>query len=131
MPESWRKKTAPSASPSPEPAPEDPGFGEDLGQDDPMDVDPGPAINPPPVAARAPRGVTIEEVEDEDAPGAPRYFEDFPAPAGYTFEANPVETAFEAIRRQQHENGEAPWAPFDSEDDWNLARWLSRAGVSV
>ncbi|KAJ7743396.1 hypothetical protein B0H16DRAFT_1664152 [Mycena metata] len=97
-----------------------------------MDVDPplDNPVEPPPLAPAVPRGVTIEEVEDEDAPGAPRYFEDFPKPAGYTVEENPVETVFEAIRRMQEENGQAPWAPFDNEDDWNLARWLSKAGVS-
>ncbi|KAJ7023001.1 hypothetical protein C8F04DRAFT_1240393 [Mycena alexandri] len=130
MPESWRKNHARKATPSPEPQPEVPA---DLPQDEnAMDVDPplDNPVEPPPPAPAVPRGVTIEEVEDEDAPGAPRYFEDFPKPAGYTVEENPVETVFEAIRRMQEENGEAPWAPFDNEDDWNLARWLSKAGVS-
>ncbi|KAJ7782948.1 hypothetical protein B0H16DRAFT_1658373 [Mycena metata] len=132
MPESWKKNHARKATPSPEL--QEPEVPADLPQDEnAMDVDPplGDPVEPhPPPAPAVPRGVTIEEVEDEDAPGAPRYFEDFPKPAGYTVEENPVETVFEAIRRMQGENGQAPWAPFDNEDDWNLARWLRKAGVS-
>ncbi|KAJ7097059.1 hypothetical protein B0H15DRAFT_961174 [Mycena belliarum] len=77
------------------------------------------------------RRATVEEVEDEDAPGAPRWFEDYPLPAGCVLEElGPVDTVFEAIRRKQEEQGLAPWAPFESEDDWDLARWLSKCGVS-
>ncbi|KAJ7911973.1 hypothetical protein B0H13DRAFT_2478875, partial [Mycena leptocephala] len=100
---------------------------------DPSSDDPGPTpVTEPQIPKAAPRGVTIEEVEDEDAPGATKWYEDFPGPAGCPFEAenNPAETVFEAIRRQQRQDGQAPWAPFDSEDDWDLARWLSKAGIS-
>ncbi|KAJ7131567.1 hypothetical protein C8R43DRAFT_930595, partial [Mycena crocata] len=98
-----------------------------------MEPQPAPELppNPPPTGAN--RRATVEEVEDEDAPGAPRWYEDYPRPAGRILarpELNPVETIFEAIRKKQREEGLPPWAPFESEDDWNLARWLSKAGVS-
>ncbi|KAJ6617165.1 hypothetical protein B0H10DRAFT_1797920, partial [Mycena sp. CBHHK59/15] len=40
------------------------------------------------------------------------------------------ETIFEAIRHKQREEGQAPWAPFESEANWDPARWLSKMGVS-
>ncbi|KAJ7614490.1 hypothetical protein FB45DRAFT_1110243 [Roridomyces roridus] len=83
---------------------------------------------PPPVQDRRAR---VEEIEDEDAPGATRWYEDFPRDAGCILEQrDPVETAFEAMRRKQAAAGQEPWFPFASEDDWNLARWLSKSGVS-
>ncbi|KAJ6545615.1 hypothetical protein B0H19DRAFT_1308284 [Mycena capillaripes] len=136
MPDSRRKKRSQTTTPSPEP--EDSNVAAEMPYDDqPMDFDPPedgpiPATEPQIPPAAGPRGVTIEEVEDEDAPGATRWFEDYPKQAGCVLdpEFNLVETVFVAIRRKQQEEGQAPWAPFDSEDDWNLARWLSKTGIS-
>lgn len=96
----------------------------------PPQESPAPAgPSPPPTGKKRAR---VEEVEDEDAPGATRWYEDFPTAAGCTSlpQGNPIETVFEAMRRKQKAAGEAPWAPFSSEDDWDLARWLSLSGVS-
>ncbi|KAJ7684249.1 hypothetical protein DFH06DRAFT_1072814 [Mycena polygramma] len=139
MPASWpRRRRSPMATPSPEP--DEPGTPPEMpSEDERMDIDP-PADAPSPIAAAEPqtpppakpRGVTIEEVEDEDAPGAPRWYEDYPKPAGCALdpELNAIETVFEMVRRQQRDDGKAPWAPFEDEDDWKLARWLSKAGLS-
>ncbi|KAJ6618487.1 hypothetical protein B0H10DRAFT_2164151 [Mycena sp. CBHHK59/15] len=104
----------------------------DLVQDDGPAPAPAPATVPVNKPEIPPRGVTIEEVEDEDAPGATRWYEDYPEPAGriYDPDDNSVETMFQEIRRKQQEEGLAPWAPFDCEDHWNLARWLSKTGLS-
>ncbi|KAJ6532941.1 hypothetical protein B0H10DRAFT_1959981 [Mycena sp. CBHHK59/15] len=101
--------------------------------DNPVNTAPDPVPEPAPPAETppAPRGVSIEEVENEDAPNKPKWLEDYPLPAGCILEQiGPVETIFEAIRRQQREEGQAPWTPFESEADWDLARWLSKTGVS-
>ncbi|KAJ6562915.1 hypothetical protein B0H10DRAFT_1757248, partial [Mycena sp. CBHHK59/15] len=61
---------------------------------------------------------TVEEVEDEDD----RWTQDFPE----TFEAGAVleacKTQFEKLRDEQKAAGRVPWEPFESEDEWELAR---------
>lgn len=68
----------------------------------------------------------MEEVEDEDA----RWVQDFPdkVQAGAAF--GPCETQFEECRRQQKGEGHEPWYPFQSEEEWELARWLMTSGLS-
>ncbi|KAJ7689553.1 hypothetical protein B0H17DRAFT_872490, partial [Mycena rosella] len=39
-------------------------------------------------------------------------------------------TFFETLREQQRDAGRAPWYPFESEDQWELARWLMTSGLS-
>ena len=39
-------------------------------------------------------------------------------------------TSFEFYRKQQKEARVEPWSPFESEDEWELARWLMSTGVS-
>ncbi|KAK6971784.1 hypothetical protein R3P38DRAFT_3495771 [Favolaschia claudopus] len=142
MPSSWRKKRQ-TPSVSPEPAAEqdsaaDHDTASAFGDDQPMDQDPpdaqpeqdGPAADPQP--HDVPRGVSVEEVEDEDAPGATKWVEDYPRPAGIAFRPsrNRVEMLFEAVKNKQAAGNLPPWAPFDDEDDWKLARWLSKVGIS-
>ncbi|KAJ7113327.1 hypothetical protein C8R43DRAFT_1138622 [Mycena crocata] len=139
MPESWKKNHARSLAPTP-PPPEPAVAGDDnQGMDiDPpnelpeMQNEPAPELPPNSPPAGSNRRATVEEVEDEDVPGAPRWYEDYPRPAGCILDPgrNLVETVFEAIRRKQRDENLAPWAPFDDEDDWKLARWLSTSGVS-
>ncbi|KAF8951860.1 hypothetical protein BDZ97DRAFT_1613670, partial [Flammula alnicola] len=38
---------------------------------------------------------------------------------------------FEAYRREQEERNQEPWYPFESKDEWELARWLMTSGVSI
>ncbi|KAF8950928.1 hypothetical protein BDZ97DRAFT_1636640, partial [Flammula alnicola] len=37
---------------------------------------------------------------------------------------------FERHREMQKEQGDAPWAPFESEEEWELARWMMTSGAS-
>ncbi|KAJ7883702.1 hypothetical protein B0H14DRAFT_2564777 [Mycena olivaceomarginata] len=64
------------------------------------------AAEPTPTTRKRPRA-TVEEVEDEDE----RFVEDFP---------DDLHAAA----------GNAPWYPFESEDEWELARWLMTSGLS-
>ncbi len=40
------------------------------------------------------------------------------------------ETTFERLRWEKVEKGEEMWALFESRDEWDLVRWLMKAGVS-
>jgi hypothetical protein len=83
---------------------------------------------------KGPKKVTVEEIEDEEAPGRTKYskrwWQSFPGPAGVTKPGEREETAFESVRADKMASGEAPWEPFESEEDWQLARWLIMSGVS-
>jgi len=71
------------------------------------------------------RGVTVEEIDDEEAPShGGRYAEAFPAPAGESFGERA--TLFEALKGQQNIEGESRWAPFKDRDEWELAEWLMK-----
>ena len=76
--------------------------------------------------------VRVEDVDDEEAVGTPprdgRWAETFPTPAG-TIKGRGL-PSFERHRRTQEAEGDLPWAPFESKDDWELARWLVKSGVS-
>jgi hypothetical protein len=67
---------------------------------------------------------TTEDEEDEDA----RYIEDFAGAGLPHAERSP--TNFEQHFEDQNKAGDAPWTPFESEDEWELARWLMSSGVS-
>lgn len=102
-----------------------------LDADPPIPEQAPPPLPQPPVVPPNPRQTTLEEIVDEDAPDAPRWFEDYPFPAGSIIEqVDPVYTKFESIRQKQKMADEAPWAPFESEDEWELARWLMESGIS-
>ncbi|KAJ7749142.1 hypothetical protein B0H16DRAFT_1847253 [Mycena metata] len=87
----------------------------------PQDLDAGGDTELPtqegPVATHPP---TIEEVVDEDF----LYFQDCPAEhqAGATFGKGP--TTFQAIRDDQVLRGAEVLGPFESDDEWELAKWL-------
>ncbi|KAF8874920.1 hypothetical protein BD779DRAFT_1678483 [Infundibulicybe gibba] len=100
------------------------------------DFDPGPENTG---SGRAPRQVMIEEIEDEayhrnDEPSeGRRWVEDFPTPTGSIVEgiiSEALPTKFEEIRLRKNQSGEAPWAPFSDQDEWELARWLMKSGIS-
>jgi hypothetical protein len=68
--------------------------------------------------------VTVEEVEDEDAPR--RYAEEYPERVADILGMG--KTKFEEIREEQIQMGfeNNPCAPFDDEEEWELARWLAK-----
>ncbi|SJL14960.1 uncharacterized protein ARMOST_18437 [Armillaria ostoyae] len=75
----------------------------------------------------------VEDVEDEDDAPGPReyYIEDFPWPAGDPIlERGVLPTFFELLRREKVVKGEDMWKPFSSREEWELARWLVRSGIS-
>ncbi len=76
------------------------------------------------------RRVTVEEVPDEEEGGLPRvpWIQDYPGAAGKTF--NMGETSFECIRRRKAKAGEDLWAPFECQEEWELAEWLVTSGLS-
>ena len=56
-----------------------------------------------------------------------RWYEAFPgagAPKGRQV------SSFEKYSKEQKDNNEPPWAPFESEDEWELAKWLMESGAS-
>ena len=73
------------------------------------------------------RGVEIEEVEDEDDSDF-RWVANYPLPAGSV--KGECRTSFEKQRDRQKAEECAPWAPFESQKEWELARWLMTSGVS-
>jgi len=81
-----------------------------------------------PVPSEAPNPkrprVTVEEVEDEDAPG--RYAEEYPRRVADILGMG--KTEFEEVREEQIEMGfeNNPCAPFEDKDEWELARWLMK-----
>jgi hypothetical protein len=78
----------------------------------------------PPTAEEGPAAVrpraTIEEVVDEDF----LFVEEFPeeGQAGATFGKGP--TTFQSIRDDQVLRGAEVLGPFESDDEWELAKWL-------
>ena len=90
-----------------------------------MDVD----DLPPPLPSHGHR-VTVEEVPDEDEGGIPRklWIEDFPLPAGSPLGKG--ETHFDAFRSKIKASEAHPWTPFESKEEWELARWLMTSGMT-
>ncbi|KAJ7754199.1 hypothetical protein DFH07DRAFT_721684, partial [Mycena maculata] len=69
---------------------------------------------------------TVEEVEDEDS----RWYQHFPKDRAAGAILEKCQTQFEKLRDEQKKAGHAPWTPFESEDEWELARWLITLGAS-
>jgi hypothetical protein len=66
----------------------------------------------------------VEEVADEEEPT--RFAKVFPCPVADVLGVG--QTVFEEIREAQLDMGleNNPWAPFDDEEEWGLAEWLSK-----
>lgn len=102
-----------------------------------VELDP-PVDDPEPLEEERPtresRRATVEDVEDEDVitkDSDSRFIEDFPRPAGLPHSADKTRSSnFERHLYEQKKAGDAPWAPFETEDEWELARWLMTSGVS-
>lgn len=72
----------------------------------------------------------MEEVPDVEHGGLPRkpWIEDYPGDAGRTEGA--AETAFELHDKARKAAGAALWAPFEDEQEWQLAHWLVTSGLT-
>jgi hypothetical protein len=104
------------------------------GPDTPMAMDihsPDPLSPPESPQAREtsrPPSAIVEDIDDEvDNPNV-QWVNDFPNPAGST--SGPCATEFEQHQRAQRAEKQEPWSPFESQDEWELARWLMTVGVS-
>ncbi|KAF7319649.1 hypothetical protein HMN09_00305400 [Mycena chlorophos] len=89
---------------------------------------------PPPPSPPRNQQASVTEVPDEedlDVPGSTRWEEEYPTAAGTPLDGGQKgKTRYEVYREMQVEFGLEPWAPFENEADWALARWLVEAGVS-
>ncbi|KAJ7858828.1 hypothetical protein B0H14DRAFT_3085030 [Mycena olivaceomarginata] len=72
------------------------------------------------------RRATVEEVEDEDE----RWYQPFPENHSAGGVSRACKTQFEKLQEEQKKKGLAPWQPFDSGDEWELAHWLMTSGLS-
>jgi hypothetical protein len=113
------------------------GLPSDYDSDSPpyVELDP-PVDNSAPLEEEEPmrtsRHATVKDAEDEDdITKDSRFIEDFPRPAGLPHSADKTRlSSFERHLYEQKEAGDAPWAPFETEDEWELTRWLMTSGVS-
>ncbi|KAH9928242.1 hypothetical protein B0H21DRAFT_781211 [Amylocystis lapponica] len=75
------------------------------------------------------RRTTVEDVEDKEASGLPRwpwtqeYLRATQSTLGHGV------TSFEARHTENEKLGLSSWHPFDSQDEWELVRWLMTAGI--
>ncbi|KAK0223918.1 hypothetical protein IW262DRAFT_1547637 [Armillaria fumosa] len=75
----------------------------------------------------------VEDVEDEEDMSSPpeHYIQDFPWGAGDPIiERGVLLLFFEQLRCERFDKNEEMWAPFSSRDEWELAWWLLRSGIS-
>ncbi len=73
----------------------------------------------------------VEDVEDLEAGGLPKDpYVRYHTSAGKA--KGKGESLFELLHQQRERDGldGTPWAPFDSEEEWDLARWLIKSGLS-
>lgn len=90
--------------------------------DQPFFQDEGVYVDQPTSAKR--RRVTVEDVEDEDAAGAPWISQPYP---GVVAEGlGPAVTHFEDLRSEQEALKQHPYAPFRDAEEWGLVRWLMK-----
>lgn len=89
------------------------------------DNQPEAALKPPSKQAR------VEDVEDVEAGGLPKDpYVRYHTSAGKT--KGRGDSVFELLHKQREKDGldKTPWAPFENEEEWDLARWLIRSGLS-
>ncbi|KAK6980949.1 hypothetical protein R3P38DRAFT_3294138 [Favolaschia claudopus] len=72
---------------------------------------------------------TVEEVDDEEDEFVQPFHPEYQAGAAFR-DAQPFETEYEGIRREQQEKDLPPWAPFETREEWELAQWLMTSGIS-
>ena len=112
--------------------------GEDVNTDPHVEVDDTYAdipTPPPSSAARDaqsnPHRVTVEEVEDIEPGGLPRrpWLGEYPDPTVGNV-LRQAKTFFEDIHERKSVTGQSNFAPFANREEWELARFLMRSGLS-
>lgn len=102
-----------------------------LSDSDEENIDPprvdriAPAPEPKSNARKHPRP-SVEDVEDEDD----RWVQHFPTNLAAGAILEKCRTQFQKLREEQTQAKLAPWHPFESEEEWELAHWLMTSGVS-
>ena len=89
-----------------------------------------PPIQLPPRPVAGPGRVTVEEVEDEEAGGLPKrpWIGEFPKAVATILRK--AKTVFEELRDTKRSRGEGSFAPFANREEWELASFLVRSGLS-
>lgn len=59
-----------------------------------------------------------------------RWVEDYPTAAGTPINQDKIRTSFEVRTAENEKEGKMPWYPFESQEEWELGRWLMTSGVS-
>lgn len=77
-------------------------------------------------------GVSMEEVEDDGDEGQGMgddlsLVDEYPH-AGMAYDEDPA--PYQTESRKQEAGGQDPWAPFASLDEWKLAEWMMKKGIS-
>ncbi|KAI1788264.1 hypothetical protein LXA43DRAFT_838986, partial [Ganoderma leucocontextum] len=77
-----------------------------------------------------PRGVTVEEVEDDEAGGLPKrpWIGEFPRAVASILRK--AKTVFEELRDTKCSQREDNFAPFANREEWELASFLVHSGLS-
>lgn len=90
----------------------------------------GQASNLPPSPVAGPGHVTVEEVEDEEAGGFPKrpWIGEFPKPVASILRK--AKTVFEELRDAKRAKCEDSFTPFANREEWELASFLVRSGLS-
>lgn len=71
----------------------------------------------------------VEDVEDDDEDDLPqrneaRWVEDYPTPVAEVIAT--AKTMFEEWEENQKLTGSGRWAPFENEEEWEIAQWLMK-----
>lgn len=84
----------------------------------------------PSAPTAGPGRVTVEEIEDVEEGGLPKrpWIGDFSQDAGTIY--GHVLTSFEQLHEQQKTTGKGSFAPFANREEWELASFLVRSGMS-
>ena len=67
-----------------------------------------------------------DPVPDEETQKPRYYFEDYPAERKAGAAWGKDQPLFVKLKRVQEENGTSKWGPFEDQDEWELAEWLSK-----
>ncbi|KAH9928731.1 uncharacterized protein B0H18DRAFT_874619, partial [Fomitopsis serialis] len=83
----------------------------------------------PSPSTRKPKSVTVEDVPDEDD-GLPQHLWEQHFPGDVASIISQADTEFDNLLAQQKADNAVPWQPFETQEEWQLARWLLTSGLS-
>ena len=86
-------------------------------------------VTPPAGSSSSPNHHDDDDADaDASDDNQTRWIEEFPYPAGVPIGEGV--SCFEEWRRNQNNKNEPPWSPFESQEEWELARWIITSGIS-